>query len=401
MKSSRITGMIVLVLGAMLTQWAFRFGMASTPVDAFVRLLVLVADAFLFFPAIGALLSTKNLSDTGRDWLRNSPRLFSIYIGCALAFGVLLTVEFGCRHYFKHHYKDPYLERTEWSPTNDPMQAKGDTIHHRCLVNDTLIYDLNYAIDSLGRRLIPQLRPDSTYEEFAMLEVCSYAFGFGLKDEQTWARAMDSICDIRPYTYAISGRGPQHLLTTLHTTDLKAQITEPNGRLIYLFIDDHLPRLIGSRRLIKMWAEHFPYLFIENGQLQANGTFTTGRPLTTSFYRIISQSAFIDLFDIDIPFRISESHLRLAAAVLEKAKEEFLWQYPKGEFLVVIGPNSTLAARLSAHLTSANVPFVDYSKLLDMEQPEFKIYRTERHPNGLYYQRIAQELALHFEMHPL
>jgi hypothetical protein len=47
------------------------------------------------------------------------------------------------------------------------------------------------------------------------------------------------------------------------------------------------------------------------------------------------------------------------------------------------------------------VRYLDYSKLLDKEQPEFKLFRTEGHPNGLYYQRLAKELALHFEEYPL
>lgn len=401
MSSARIAGVVLVVMGAMLTQWAFRFGMAPTPVDAFVRLLVLVADVLVLIPAIGALLSDKSISDTLRSWLRDTPRLFSIYIGGVIAFGVVLAVEFGCRHYFKHHYTAPYVEQTEWSPTHDPMRAKGDTINHRCFVNDTLIYDLNYAIDTLGRRQVPSAHPDSTYHEFAMLAGCSYMFGFGVDDRQTLAFAIDSIGGVRPYTYAIAGQGPQHLLTTLKTNNLHAQIKESNGRLIYLFIDDHLPRLIGSRRLIKMWARDFPYFFIENGALKQDGTFTTGRPITTAIYRILTQSAFIDLFDIDIPWSISDAHLKLVAKVFAAAQQEFLNQYPNGDFVVVLGPNSALAPRLIPHMNNEGVPYLDYSQLLDKEQLEFKLFRTEGHPNGLYYQRLAKELALHFEEYPL
>jgi hypothetical protein len=47
------------------------------------------------------------------------------------------------------------------------------------------------------------------------------------------------------------------------------------------------------------------------------------------------------------------------------------------------------------------VPYLDYSLLLDKEQPEFKLFRTEGHPNGLYYQRIAEKLAGDLEGKPL
>ena len=398
---SRILGIFMVLFIAALTQWAFRFGMAPTPVDAFVRLLVLVADVLLFIPAIAALLSAKSFSDTVRYWLRDSPRLASIYFGCVVAFGMVLAVELGCRHYFKHHYTAPYAERTEWSPTHDPMRAKGDTINHRCFVNDTLIYDCNYAIDTLGRRQVPNAHPDSTYREFALLAGCSYMFGYGVDDRQTLAFALDSISGLKPYNYAIAGQGPQHLLTKLKTNTLQAQIKESNGRLIFLFIDDHLPRLIGSRRLIKMWARDFPYLFLEDEELKQNGTFTTGRPMTTGIYRILTQSAFIDLFDIDIPWSINDAHLKLAAKVFSASQQEFLSQYPNGDFVVLIGPNSTLAPCLITQLEAAGVTYLDYSKLLDKEKPEYKLFRTEGHPNGLYYQRLAIELIHHFERNPL
>jgi hypothetical protein len=397
---SRTLGILMVLIIAALTQWAFRFVMASTPVDAFLRLLVLVADGLLFIPAIAALLSAKSISDTVRNWLRKSPRFASIYIGCAIAFGMVLAVEFGCRHYFKHHYAPPYAERTEWNPTHDPLKAKGDTIHHRCFVNDTLIYDLEYAIDTFGRRHVPSAHPDSTYRQFAMLAGCSYMFGYGVEDRKTLAFALDSSSGLKPYNYAIAGQGPQHLLTTLQTNDLHAQIKEPNGRLIYLFIDDHLQRLIGSRRLIKMWGRDFPYFFLENGELKQDGTFTTGRPITTAVYRILTQSAFLDLFDIDIPWSISDAHVELAAKVFAASQKEFLKQYPNGDFVVVIGPNSMLITRLIPHLKKEGVTYLDCSQLLDKEKPEYKLFRTEGHPNGLYYQRIAQELAVYFEGKP-
>jgi hypothetical protein len=52
-------------------------------------------------------------------------------------------------------------------------------------------------------------------------------------------------------------------------------------------------------------------------------------------------------------------------------------------------------------LEKEGVPFVDYSQLLDMHSPEFKIHWTEGHPNGLYYQRVTEELKKYFDTHPL
>lgn len=396
--SSRLLGLSLLAVALVLTQWAFRFNLVQTPVDSFVRLLVCIADVLLIIPSLIFLLSNKDKAKaTLQSTLQLWPGHTAAYLGLCVAFIMMLVIEFSCRHYFKHRYTPPHVEHTYWNPSPNPVKAKGDTIKHRYFVNDTLVYNLRYAIDSLGRRHIPLQRPDSVYEQFALLTGCSFMFGYGVEDDGTFAYHIDSLLGLRPYNYAVAGQGPQHLLTLLRDSNLTSQIDEKNGRLFYLYIDDHIPRLIGARRLIKMWARHFPYFFLENGQLKQADTFTTGRPLLTAIYRILTQSAFIDLLDLEIPWWTSDSHLQLAAAVLAESQHEFHRQFPDGDFLVIIGPNSQYAARFAKQLSAVNVPFVDYSKLLDKEQPEFKIHRTEGHPNGQYYQRLAEEI---FAQHP-
>jgi hypothetical protein len=399
---AKVVAIATILVALALTQWAFRFHAPTTPVDSFVRLLVLATVVLLSVPTLVLLISNKgSAQQTLRTTLKKWPRSSALYLGLVMTFGLVLVIEFSCRYFFKHIYKAPHVEQTLWHPSSNPLEVKGDTIHHRYFVNDTLIYDLRYTIDSIGRRSVPLLRPDSTYKEFALLQVCSYPFGYGLSDGQTFARALDSICGLHPYNYSIAGQGPQHIAAMLHTTDLHSQIKERNGRLIYLFIDDHIPRLIGSRRLIKMWAARFPYTYLKGEKLFWNRTFIDGRPFITRLYMVLSKSAFIDLFNIEIPRWTFDHHLKLAAKVVANAKEEFHWHYPNGEFLVIIAPNSTLASRFIRELNKENVQFLDYSALLDKELPEYKIHRTEGHPNGLYYQRIAEELKGYLEENPL
>ena len=83
------------------------------------------------------------------------------------------------------------------------------------------------------------------------------------------------------------------------------------------------------------------------------------------------------------------------------SEQEFHRQFPEGDFLIIIGPNSLLAPRLVKFLDEFNVPYVDHSQLLDKEQPEYKLHRTEGHPNGSYYWRIAHELKLDFNKNTL
>jgi len=391
---SRVLGILLLAVAALLTQWAFRFHLVQTPVDSFVRLLVCNADVLLIIPALVFLLSDKdNAKATLKSLLQRWSGLTAAYLGLCLTFMMILVVEFSCRYYFKRQYQPPHIEHTYWNPSPNPVKAKGDTIKHRYFVNDSLVYDLRYAVDSMGRRHVPLQRPDSSYQEFALLTGCSFMFGYGVEDDGTFGHHIDRLCGLRPYNYAVAGQGPQHLLTMLRDSNLTDQIDQKDGRLFYLYMDDHIPRLIGARRLIKMWARDFPYFFIENGEVKQDGTFTTGRPILTAIYRILTQSAFIDLLDLEIPWWTSDAHLKLTAAVLAESQREFNRQFPNGDFLVIIGPNSQHASRLAEQLKTMSVPFVDYSELLDKERPEFKIHRTEGHPNGLYYQRLVEEIC--------
>lgn len=167
--------------------------------------------------------------------------------------------------------------------------------------------------------------------------------------------------------------------------------------MVHLFIDDHLKRLIGSRRLIKLWATHFPYYTMEGGMPVRKGSFWNDRHALSWFYRTISQSAFIDLFDIDVPWYISSSHMELLGAVIREARNEFKEQFPDGRFLVVVAPNSELAPRVVRILQQENVEVLNLDELFDPEQKAYRIHWTEGHPNGLYYQKLALEIAEHLD----
>jgi hypothetical protein len=266
------------------------------------------------------------------------------------------------------------------------------TISHAYLVNDSLIYKQYYRIDDFGRRITPSTKPDSLYDQFALITGCSFAFGYGLNEQETIGYFIDSLTGKRPYNYAVSGYGTQQTLALLRSRDLHAEIDESNGVLIHLFIDDHIKRLIGSRRLIKLWASHFPYYYLDGNELKRNGSFWSGRHVQSRFYRAISESAFIGLFDIDVPWFVTDAHLKLFSTVLGEGKKEFLKQYPEGRFVVIIGPNSELAPRVRNALEEINIEVLDCSNLLDKEKKEYKIHWTEGHPSGKYHLEIADSL---------
>jgi hypothetical protein len=396
---SRILGLFILIFALALTQWAFRFDLPNSPVDAFLRVMTMLLDFFLLSIAFAMLWKADGIVSRMRTLGTSYPRSVLVFFGLFLAFGTILSAEIGARVYFKHGYTPPYTEQTYWKPRATQRDTVLGTclppdtvISHAYIINDSLIYEQFYRIDQFGRRENPQTRPDSSYHRFAMITGCSFAFGYGLSAEQTLSYYLDSLTGMRAYNYGIPGHGTQQTLALLRSRNLKAELSEPNGVLIHLFIDDHIKRLIGSRRLINLWASDFPYYHLDGGELKHQGSFLTGRQLLSRFYRVLSQSSFIALFDIEVPWYVSNSHLELYRAVLNEAKNEFLTLYPDGRFVVVIAPNSTLAPRVRSVLVANNIEVLDLSARLNKDEREYKIHWTEAHPNGNYYLKVAEAL---------
>lgn len=365
-------------------------------------MLMLVVNVFALATILWLWNGNRTVSENIRQALQLHPKRVAIFIGLVISFGLVVSVELGCRYYFKHLYAAPYQEATYWEPSANVRDSilgtalpKDTVISHAYVVNDSLIYKQYYRTDEFGRRRTPKAHLDSAYKEFAVVTGCSFAFGYGLPDRETLSFYLDSIAHQRGYNYGVAGHGTQQTLAMLETRNLHREIDEETGVLIHLFIDDHIPRLIGSRRLIKLWAQGFPYYFLDGDSLKRNGSFWSGRHWVTRFYRVISQSAFIDLFDIDIPWYVSDAHLELFGAVLKASEHAFRSQYPNGKFLVVIGPNSILAPRVANVLDQNNIEHLDLSGLLDKNDVAYRIHWTEGHPNGAYYLEIAKAVNAH------
>lgn len=400
MKSARIISAVLFLLAFAFNEWAFRFIFPLEPIDSFLRLMTLVLDGFVLVAVMALGWKNEKFTTRAKEIANSFPRSISIYFGLFVAYCCVMAVEFGCRYYFKHGYRAPYTEATYWEPSAVVPDSvlgsallKDSVISHAYVVNDSLIYKQYYHTDEFGRRISPPTHPDSTYRDFVMVTGCSFAFGYGLNDHQTLSYFLDSLSDMRGYNYGVYGYGTQQTLALLQSRNLHREISEPNGTLIHLFIDDHIARLIGSRRLIKLWAIKYPYYRLEDGKPVRHGSFWTGRHFLTRLYRAISQSAIIDLFDIDIPWYVSDGHLKLFASVLKESQSEFKKQYPDGNFLVVIGPGSKYGKRAVAALVEANVPVLDLSELIDPKTKRYQIHWTEGHPNANYYRELADTIT--------
>lgn len=399
---ARIFAVVLLFLVLALNEWAFEFVFPGVrEVDYFVRFLVLIADVF-FADSIAVLLFFGNSLSVQQTLKRVSelfPRLTAFYFGLVVAFFFFCCAELGTRYYFKHFYEPPFKDVTEWDPlptvpdsTFGYKLPANEIIGHKYLVNDTLIYQQEYKIDEFGRRETPAdtLQKD----KFIAVAGCSFAFGYGVSDEETLPYYLQqNMPGYKAYNYGVSGYGTQHLLLQTRNKIDTTEIIQKQGILIYFFIDNHLNRLIGSRRIIKLWGENFPYFLIdEEKNLQQKGTFKTGRYWKTLFYKTITNSAIVDILDLEIPFYISDKDFKLAAAVIAESKKEFLKKFPGSKFVVLFCPGSTCSGDLASLLAKKDIDFVDYSLLFDINSKEYRSHYSDPHPNGKAYEEIAKNM---------
>lgn len=400
--SSRFAAISFLTIGLFINEWAFEFVVPTDrDIDGFLKLLVLVGDVILLDTVMTLTFvgKKKTFKEFLRFVTRTFPKISSLYFGLVVAYLLLLGLEFGSRYYFKHIYKAPYTEQTKWQPAPKVDNADygyilpADTIiHHQYFVNDSLIFDYHYPIDQYSRRITP-FKNTQQRNKFLIISGCSFAFGYGVDNSNTLAAQLaQELPHYRPYNYGVAGYGTQHTLIKLQNGFEEDEINEENGMFIYYFIDDHVNRSIGSRRILKLWGETFPFFKMEKDVPINKGTFKDGRPNLYRFYKILSQSAFIDLFNIDFPLWIRDKHLKLVAEMLEESKNLLKKKFPNADFVVVLAPGSEHAPTLKTLLEQRNIRVLDLSQLLNPRQREYLIHYTDRHPNATYYKEVAKEI---------
>lgn len=255
------------------------------------------------------------------------------------------------------------------------------------------VYDVAYTIDAAGRRLTP-VRGEGERSRFLLLFGGSFVFGEGVSDDETLPyfvgeRAVDHV----PYNYGFHGYGPQQVLARLESGQLRREVRQPEGRGVYLFIDSHVNRAIGSLVVYTRWAWAVPHYAIDpSGTPVRRGTLTTGRPLRSIVYATLGMSAIVRELGFEIPLWITDDHVEATARLLARASELLGRQLRSRGLTVVIFPGSRHAERLRHHLAARGVETLDYSALLDWEDPRYFI-PEDWHPSPLTNRILAERLV--------
>lgn len=260
-----------------------------------------------------------------------------------------------------------------------------------------MLYDVKITTDRWGWRIVPS-PPSSSARHFAAFLGCSYTWGEGVNDNETlpyyFAQAEPNY---HAYNMGFSGYGPNSLVVRLEAAGPDIGVREPTGIGIYIFMPDHLVRVLGTMNFVTNgWGQLDPY-FTEGkgGHLERRGSFESGRPYLFRFWQFLSKREFIKFFHLDFPRIDSDYSLGFFTKVLMRLRADFRARFPRSEFVVVLwpDPNGITEDLLIPYLEKSEIRYLDYSKFRLDRLIEGQPYLPDGHPSKFTYGVIGRQIA--------
>ncbi|MDI9881252.1 hypothetical protein [Flectobacillus longus] len=263
-------------------------------------------------------------------------------------------------------------------------------------VNGKTIYHITYQTDSNSLRITPVDSIKKT-PDFAQFYGCSMTFGEGVQSTETIPFYFGQYTtNFHPYNFAYSGYGPHQALARLETPAPSKIVKEKQGVGFYIYIDDHVNRVIGTMTNFGYNRGNAPYFHNESGKLEHTGLFITGRKLRSLVYDTMLGSNLLKLFKVGYPFKITKDDYALTADVIAGASKSFQTQFPHQPFYAVIYPTTIDSQLIIGLLKDRNVKVIDLSKLFNPLDPKYAIPYDE-HPTALGNQVFTKALVQKFK----
>jgi hypothetical protein len=260
-----------------------------------------------------------------------------------------------------------------WAPFKDGVLYDSITV-------STDEYSLRTTLPSTG----------ATPERHALFFGCSYTYGDGVSDPETYPHQFQNQFPIyRAYNLGYLAYSPLQMLARLQQEDLTRITPYRKGFGVYTYINDHIDRTLPATRWITMVKGNFPAL--DKSTLTTDGVFAHRHRLYSDFIQWFRTTYIHHVFRVDFPKKHTETHYRLVVDIMKKSKEEYQRQFGPNPFYIVIFPGNPVQPEMRKYLQEAGLTVFDYSGLLDLEQ--YLLPFDDAHPNAKAYQLVAAQLA--------
>ena len=266
----------------------------------------------------------------------------------------------------------------------------------RTLKFDHELFDVRYGFDAQGRRVTPPSDAKPLAE--LLLFGCSYTFGAGLEDTETWAWQLSRQLGPawRLSNYAYNGFGPHQMLTLLEEGMVESP-SAPERAALFLAIGHQIRRNAGL-----VYRHNVRYALREDGRLERDG-FTSDSPYTVLFLlpNYFNGSQLVRHISIGITeFFANHYHSEFTktyVAILEKASRLLREKY-NASLTVLLWPD---VEYLESELQQCGIATLRARAMLpDWDSTRGEVYfidpKWERHPNARAARELAEGLAAYF-----
>ena len=257
--------------------------------------------------------------------------------------------------------------------------------------------DVHVSFDEVARRVVPTSKKDSSNQ--LLFFGCSYTWGEGVEDEETFANQVTSrlAIPVRAFNLSAMGWGPNHVLRLLQNRNEPRMkgIQPGSGVAIYTFIDDHIRRVFGNRETFRGPSHvNDPYYYLRDGRLVNGGSFESGRPLWSSILELLAHSELLSYFHIDLPLAGDQDFV-LFAAIIREIRDTLKEKYGINTFIFSIFPGDNYyASRLLPLLQHEGVEVFDFSEVdIDGLMKGRNLLFGNYHPSPLSHRFYADLLV--------
>jgi hypothetical protein len=188
----------------------------------------------------------------------------------------------------------------------------------------------------------------------------------------------------------------------VQTPDFAADIVKTSdatskGKAVYVFIDNHLNRVVGALDIYRAstaWPGQLPYYYLDsNGTLMSQGMESDGRPVIDLLYRLLSQSRLLTWQSVELPPSFNEDHLRLFVSIISEIRETLRKKLNGMELTVVFDSGSALAPALIPLLDAEKISSLDYSSVDPRQYIDGQISLPDGHPSAETNRFLARQIV--------
>jgi len=303
-------------------------------------------------------------------WKRSAYRWISVNVAAA---ALAASLFFGYQ-FLKYRMTEEF-EPKVWSEPHDilgDLTRPNQTLHWTRKTGFRNTFDIIVTTNGHGFRVTPPA-PGAT--KSIVFFGCSYTFGPGVEDRETYPYLVGEALggSVATYNISFNGWGPHEMLAALQSGLVETMVKEPPELVMFLTITDHVRRVIG--REAQPWMARSPRFVLEDGMAIRKGTFADD-PLRKQHSN--SDPGYWSSF--------TPEDFQLYGAVVGAARDEVARKFPGARFEVVLWETDRNPARgpvVEALRANGITAHVSDEFLADNADGPFRymISEQERHPN--------------------